>query len=160
MKKILKSLPWLIVSLLIPLMIGFISGRCNIFGIEHWYAFLEKPWFVPPAASFGMVWTTLYLLMGFSSYIILLAPSSTKKNVAMTIYVFQLLFNFIWSFVFFRYHLLATSVWISGVLWILALAMIILFYRINKLAAYFQIPLLLWLSFALFLNYFIWKLNG
>lgn len=148
----------LIVSILLPLIIGVISGYYTASNIQSWYITLIKPSFNPPNYLFGPVWTTLYIIMGISFYMIW---SSTKinKNKLIGIYLFQLILNFLWSFIFFKYHAIGIAAVEIVVLWLSILTMIIMFYKNNKWAALINIPYLLWVSFASVLNISIYLLN-
>jgi tryptophan-rich sensory protein len=148
----------LIVSILLPLIIGGISGYYTASNIQSWYITLIKPSFNPPNYLFGPVWTTLYIIMGISFYMIW---SSTKinKNKLIGIYLFQLILNFLWSFIFFKYHAIGIAAVEIVVLWLSILTMIIMFYKNNKWAALINIPYLLWVSFASVLNISIYLLN-
>jgi len=118
----------------------------------------NKPAFNPPAFLFPIVWTILYILMGISSYIIY-SSDNQNKGKALTIYAIQLFFNFFWSIIFFgsSQYLLA-FVWLV-ILIILIIVMIYKFYTIEPMAAYLQIPYLLWCLFAAYLNFMIYRLN-
>ena len=145
-----------ITNLLIPLILGIIVGIFS--GSSAGYTEFIKPSFAPPKIVFPIVWTILYLLMGLSAYIIS-QSNALNKNKALNIYYLQLLFNLIWSFIFFKFKLLLLAViWII-ILIILVIKMIIEFKKINSLSAYLQIPYLVWLIFALFLNFSILIIN-
>jgi len=146
------------VSILLPLIIGGISGYYTASNIQSWYVTLIKPSFNPPNYLFGPVWTSLYIIMGISFYMIW---SSTKsnKNKLIGIYLFQLVLNFLWSFIFFKYHAIGIAAIEINFLWLSILTMIMMFYKNNKWAAFINIPYLLWVSFASVLNISIYLLN-
>lgn len=146
-----------IVSIVIALLIGGIGGIITRNGMEAYEA-IQKPALTPPSAVFPIVWTILFILMGISAAIIWKA-GSPQRDTAISIYVIQLVFNVLWSFFFFGLQAyLLSFIWLIG-LWILILAMIISFGRIDKTAALLQIPYLLWVTFAGYLNLSIWLLN-
>lgn len=155
MKKILR----LFGCILLPLSIGAISGIATSSGIDNWFMELNKPFFNPPNYVFGPVWTLLYLLMGISFFLILESPPGDMKRKAIMLFSIQLVLNFLWSFLFFKFHLLGLALVEIVLIWISILAMIISFYKINRSAAWLQIPYLLWVSFASVLNGAIWWLN-
>ena len=134
-------------SILLPLIIGGISGYFTASNIEHWYATLNKPTFNPPNYLFGPVWTSLYVLMGISFFLIW-NSSKVNKNKLISLYLFQLRLNFIWSFIFFKFHALGLAAIEIIILWLSILIMIIQFYKCNKWAGLINIPYLLWVSFA------------
>lgn len=145
----------LIISILIPLAAGALSSLLS--GTMS-YSTLNKPSFSPPPYLFPLVWTILYVLMGISSYIIYSSNDAGKRK-ALAVYALQLVFNFFWSILFFGFHQ-----YLFAFLWLLALiflitVMIFQFYKISPLAAYLQIPYLLWCIFAAYLNYAIFTLN-
>ena len=146
----------LILSVLIPLAVGSLSALLS--GNMTKYLFLNKPPLSPPAIVFPIVWTILYILMGISAYLINTSQNPCKTN-ALKIYALQLFFNFCWSILFFRFSLyFIAALWLA-VLIILILVMIKQFFFIKPLAAYLQIPYLIWCIFALYLNVSIYILN-
>lgn len=155
MKQFLK----LSLCILSTLLIGGISGFATASSINGWYVTINKPSFNPPNYLFGPVWTSLYILMGISLYIILQSDSNELRKKAVTIFSIQLFLNFCWSFIFFNFQNLGFAFVEIILMWISILTMIIIFYKINKTAAFLQIPYLLWVSFASILNGSIWYLN-
>jgi translocator protein len=149
----------IIVCIALPLIVGSISGIATSGNITTWYATLEKPLFNPPNYLFGPVWTVLYLVMGISLFFIWQSPAGDARNYALMIFGIQLLLNFSWSFIFFHFKQVGWAFFEIILVWISILAMIIIFHRINKTAAFLQIPYLLWVSFASVLNGSIWLLN-
>lgn len=149
----------LIVSVLIPLGIGAISGFFTSDAIPGWYETLNKPSFNPPNRVFGPVWTTLYFLMGISLFLVWKQNASKERNRAILIFMVQLFLNFCWSFLFFYYHQIGLAFVEIILLWVCIISMIIVFYKIKPLAAYINIPYLLWVTFASFLNGAYYFLN-
>ncbi len=151
----IKNKSALIISILIPILVGSLS---SLFSGNMSYSTFNKPSFSPPSFIFPIVWTILYILMGISSYIIY-SSDDKNKGKALVTYAIQLFFNFFWSIIFFgsSQYLLA-FIWLI-ILIILIVIMIYQFYHIEPLAAYLQIPYLLWCIFAAYLNFMIYKLN-
>jgi tryptophan-rich sensory protein len=145
-------------SILLPLIIGGISSYFTASNIESWYVTLNKPSFNPPNYLFGPVWTTLYVLMGISFFLII-SSAKKEKNKLIGIYLIQLTLNFLWSFIFFKFHALGIAAVEIIILWISILMMIMMFYKANKWAGLINIPYLLWVSFASVLNISIYLLN-
>lgn len=146
----------LIISILIPLTVGSISALVS--GNMSIYPALNKPALSPPSIVFPIVWTILYVLMGISSYIVY-SSGNPNKDTALKVYGLQLFFNFCWSILFFRYHLyLFAFIWLIALILLLML-MIKKFYSISPLAAYLQVPYLLWCIFAAYLNFSIFVMN-
>ncbi len=122
------------------------------------YESVPKSALTPPSVAFPIVWSVLFLLMGISAAMVWKTDSPMKKQ-ALTVYGIQLAVNFFWSILFFNLQAyLFAFLWLI-LLWCLILAMIVLFYRINKAAGLLQIPYLLWVSFAGYLNCVIWIMN-
>lgn len=152
----IKNTSALIIAILIPLAVGSLSSLLS--GNMDTYAMMNRPSISPPAIVFPIVWTILYILMGISSYLIYQSENENKEK-ALRIYALQLFFNFLWSIIFFGF-----SQYFFAFIWLLALIVILIimiyeFYKISPLAAYLQIPYLLWCIFAAYLNYMIYQLN-
>jgi len=149
----------LLVSLIIPIGLGSIAGILTTKEIAGWYDSLNKPSFNPPSYLFGPVWTALYILMGVSMFLIWNTPKTELRQKALAIFGIQLFFNFWWSILFFSFHTVFLSLIDILIMWFLIIYMISLFKKIKPVAAYLQIPYLLWVSFATVLNISIWYLN-
>ena len=147
----------LIFSLLIPLAIGGLSGFLTR-NAMHLYTTLNQPPLAPPSWLFPVVWTVLYILMGISFYKILLS-GSPQTSRALILYGLQLFLNFIWPLVFFLGENYLIAFIILVLLWYVVLQMIQSFYDIDPLAGLLQIPYLIWLTFAGYLNIMIYFLN-
>lgn len=147
----------LLISILIPLAVGQISALLTQTPTNT-YDMLSKSSLSPPGVIFPIVWTILYILMGISCYLIITSGSEDIKN-ALIWYALQLTLNFFWSLIFFnlQFYLLA-FIWLLLLIAVI-IVMIIKFYKINPLAAYLQIPYLLWCIFAAYLNLSIYLLN-
>lgn len=122
-------------------------------GYSDFFDKYERPPLQPPMWVFPVVWTILYALMGYSAYLVSQSDDRVKAKPAMTIYWAQLAVNFLWSIVFFRFEMLWGGFAVIILLLVLAAVMIALFSRVNKLAAAINIPYLLWIAFASYLNY-------
>lgn len=132
---------------------GIIAG--NSFGL---YSSFEKPPLSPPSWVFPFMWAILYAIMGASAYIVYFSDNDNRrKNLA--IYGIQLFFNFLWSIIFFRFQFFGFSALIIAVLIALVIYMIMQFKKSSKIAGYINIPYLIWLVFALYLNIGISVLN-
>ena len=142
-------------SILIPVIVGTIVGFVTSSFID--YNSLIQPPLAPPSILFPIVWSILYVLMGVS-YGILNTNSLVDSDINF-IYYLQLFVNALWSIFFFilKWRFFA-FLWIILLL-VLVLLMIIKFYRKNKIFGLLQIPYLLWVSFATYLNFAIWLLN-
>lgn len=124
----------------------------------EFFEILTKPPFSPPGWIFPIVWFILYALMGFAAYLIYKSDSK-GRNSALVIYWAQLFLNFLWSIVFFRFNLTGLSVAVILALLVMVTFMIFKFGKINTKAAAINIPYLLWLLYASYLNIGILLLN-
>lgn len=142
-------------SILIPVLVGLIVGLITSRFMD--YSMLKQPPLAPPSALFPIVWTILYVLMGVS-YAILKTNGKTDETIDY-IYYLQLAINALWSIIFFVFK------WrFFAFLWILLLlgaviTMAVRFYRRDNLAGLLQIPYVLWVAFATYLNFAIYLLN-
>ena len=149
----------LTVCIAIPLLVGAVAGLLTGNSREV-FAMVEKTPLSPPAWVFPVVWTILYTLMGISSYLILTSDADERlKESAIRLYGFQLLVNFLWPTFFFNFGWYGFSFFWILILWVLVVVMIVWFHDINPVAGYLNIPYLLWLTFAVYLNWGIWVLN-
>ncbi len=147
------------VSLLLPLSVGAVAGMFTSQEVPTWYATLNKPSFSPPNWVFGPVWTSLYILLGISLFLIWKEQASKERLLAITVFSIQMLLNFAWSFLFFYFKLIGVALLEILLLWISIVSMMYLFHKVRPLAAYLNIPYLLWVSFAAILNSGYYVLN-
>lgn len=155
----MKRYGWLIFSA-IALAVGALAGWLSREGIKTAYPLWEKPALTPPALVFPIVWTVLYVLMGIGMARVWQASvTDGEKRRALGIWALQLLVNGSWSILFFRMEQLFAALICLVVLWLLIAGMIAVFRHRDVLAARLQVPYLVWVSFAGYLNYAIWMLN-
>lgn len=153
--KITDLLIFIVGTELVGVLSGIIAGNSFSF-----YKEIVRPPFSPPGWIFPIVWIILYALMGISAYFIYTSKATVRqKNFALAVYAIQLVVNFLWSIVFFRLKMLGFSVAIILLLLLLIVVMICVFYRIRPVAAYLNIPYLLWTAFASYLNIGVLILN-
>ena len=151
---------------------GVIGSVFTTPAIAGWYAGIVKPALNPPAWVFGPVWTTLFALMGIAAFLIWreydkltlsgvegLASRKKQITIAFGIFLGQLVLNTLWSIIFFGLHSPGGALVEIVFLWLAILATIIAFAKISKPAAWLLVPYILWVSFAMYLNYVIWTLN-
>lgn len=147
------------ICIAIPLIVGAVSALLTQNSMEV-FSSVEKPPLAPPAWLFPVMWTILYTLMGISSYIVLTSDAELEEiEDAIRLYAFQLVVNFLWPTFFFNFRWYFFAFLWLVFLWVLVFFMIRKFYGISKLAAYLNIPYLLWLTFAGYLNLGIWWLS-
>ncbi|MEW8955437.1 TspO/MBR family protein [Clostridium sp.] len=163
MKNIFKvnekfNLGSLIISILIAEGLGFVAGIFTKPMVSR-YLELDKPWFSPPPQVFQIVWPILYLLMGIAAYRIYLKGKEQYVVGSLTLYVIQLLLNFLWPFIFFTFRLYGLSFIEIIILLILIIVTAISFFKKDKISGILMIPYGLWVSYAAVINFFIWMFN-
>ena len=148
------------VAILIPLIVGGISGFFTTQSVQGWYATVNKPWFNPPNWIFGPVWTTLYIMMGVAFFLIWKSEADIDlKKQAMLFYFVQLALNFCWSLIFFYAQQPGWAFLEIIAMGCMIIVTIIWFGKISSTAAWLLVPYISWVSFAAILNYSIWRLN-
>ena len=139
--------------------VGGLAGFLTRKGTEYFNAFVTKPPLSPPGIVFPIVWAILYLLMGIGAARVYLRPPSRDRSRSLYLFLLQLAFNFFWSVIFFNVRSYGVAfVWLA-VLWGLILWMILSFRKVDGPAAAMQVPYLLWVLFAGYLNLGVWYLN-
>ena len=158
----MKKVPWKTYALWILFAegVGGLSGWLTREGARNYSQTILQPPLAPPALTFPIVWSILFLLMGIGGARIYLSPPSRARSRSLRLYLVQLAFNFCWSILFFNLRRFDLAlVWLAG-LWGLILWMILSFRQVDRAAAWMQAPYLLWVSFAAYLNLGVWMLNG
>src|SRR5690606_39244432 len=136
-----------------------VSGQVGGDASSPWFQSLEKPSIFPPPATFGIVWTFLYVLMGFALALVCAAWGARWRGPAILAFVLQLAVNLAWSPVFFGAHEISIALYIILALDVLVLLTIWLFWKVRPLAALLLLPYLAWILFAGVLNYEFLRLN-
>lgn len=143
---------------ILALGVGSLAGFLSRPGIENVYPLLQKSSLTPPPAVFPVVWTILYLLMGVGLALVV-DKGGPDVPQAVALWLLQLALNFTWSLLFFGGGYYFAALLCLVVLWIAILAMIAAFAAVSRLAAWLQVPYLLWVTFAGYLNYAVWVMN-
>jgi benzodiazapine receptor len=150
----------LIIAITIPLIIGSSAGFFTITGVGSWYQTIQKPSWNPPGWIFGPVWTALYIMMGIALFLVWKPDASNAlKKTAIILFALQLALNFFWSFIFFGQQQIGWALVEMIALWIFILLTIFSFAQVSKTAAWLLVFYISWVSFAMILNYTIWRLN-
>lgn len=139
--------------------VGALSGFLSREGTKAFSETVAQPPLSPPMILFPIVWGILYALMGISAARISLSPPSKERNRGLNLFIAQLVVNFFWSLIFFNAQAFGFAFLWLLLLWVLVLWMILTFRKIDPLAAWLQVPYLLWLTFAAYLNLGVWYLN-
>lgn len=150
----------LVIAIAISELAGIIGSVFTAPSITGWYAGIIKPALNPPSWVFGPVWTTLFVLMGISAFLIWKKGLDRKDvKIALGTFLGQLVLNTLWSIIFFGLHSPGGALVEIVFLWFAILATIITFAKISQPAAWLLVPYIFWVSFAMYLNYAIWSLN-
>ena len=135
---------------------AFIGSR---FPISDWYAELAKPSWNPPNWVFGPVWSALYTMMAVAAWMVWRKNSASGRSIALKLFVVQLIFNGLWSWLFFGLQRPDLALVDIILLWMAIFATIVAFRRVRRTAAWLLIPYAAWVTFAAALNTAIWYLN-
>ena len=157
----MKKSPWRTYAFWIILTeaVGFLSGWLTRDGTALYSETIVQPALAPPAIVFPIVWTILYALMGVGIARVSLQPKSRERDRAMNLYIAQLVVNFFWSLFFFNAQAFGFAFLWLLLLWVLVFFMTRAFWKVDELAAKLQLPYLIWLTFAAYLNFAVWLLN-
>ena len=128
--------------------------------VGGWYQTLAKPAWTPPDWVFGPVWTTLYLLMAVAAWLVWRRRGWSSGRAALGLFAIQLALNAAWSPLFFRLHSPGLALLDIILLWAAIAATVWSFGRISALAGSLFVPYLMWVSYATFLNWAIWRMNS
>jgi tryptophan-rich sensory protein len=143
----------------LSLAVGALSGWLTREGTEYFQQNVNQPPLSPPPLVFPIVWGILYTLMGFGAARVSLAPPSPERSRGLNLFITQLVVNFFWSLIFFNARAYGFSALWLVLLWVLIFFMQAAFRKVDRLAGWLQIPYLLWVAFAGYLNFGVWILN-
>ena len=151
---------WALLTVPAVMLLGFFSGMVVQSGPENpWFNGLDKPDIYPPPATFGIVWTILYAMMGFALALVCAAWGARGRAAAITVFIAQLLVNLAWTPVFFGLQDMEMALVVIAVLDVLVIVTVILFWRVRRLAAVLLLPYLAWVLFATLLNWQFLQMN-
>ena len=139
--------------------VGALAGWLTREGTAYYKEFVEKPALAPPAILFPIVWGILYALMGIGAARVSLTPPTKVRSTGLNLFVAQLIVNFFWSLIFFNIRRYGLALLWLVILWVFVVRMISAFRKTDSPAAGLQIPYLVWVTFAVYLNYGVWILN-
>ena len=135
------------------------AGAIASLDAASFYAQLARPSWAPSAGAFGPVWSVLYLLMAIAAWLVWREPRAGERKVALTLFVVQLAFNALWSWLFFAWHQGALALVEVLALLALIVATLVAFWRIRPLAGVLLVPYLAWVAFASELTFIVWRAN-
>ena len=150
----------LVISILIPLIAGFIGSIATFDGITNFFNVLNKPAWTPPSWAFAPIWTTLFILMGIALFLVWRKGFERRDvKIAMAVFGIQIILNIFWSVIFFGLRSITGGLIEIIILWIAILVNIIVFYRISKAAGLLLVPYIIWVTIASYLTYTVFLLN-
>ena len=148
-----------VIWVLVTETVGIVSGIISLPGMRMYNEFVAKAPLTPPAWVFAVVWPVLYALMAIGVCLVCRGGDVIESSRSLKLFLAQLIVNFFWSPIFFNTFSFGFSlVWIL-ILWGLVLLMTVFFAKVSKIAACIQVPYIIWLSFAIYLNTSVWLLN-
>lgn len=152
MKNVLGLVGWLGITF----SAAFIGSR---YMPGEWYASLAKPSWNPPNAIFGPVWSVLYILMGVAAWLVWKRAGFNGAGLALGLFVVQLVLNGLWSYLFFGRYRPDLAFFDIVALWSVIVVLTVLFWRVHRGAGAMLVPYLVWVSFASYLNFVLWRMN-
>ena len=150
----------LLVALLVCYGAAAIGGLLGTGSDRGWYADLAKPSWTPPAWVFGPVWMVLYGMMAVAAWLVWMRRRRQPGSAPLVMFAVQLAFNAAWTPLFFGLHRPGIALVDIVLLWLALAATVWLFFRRRAVAGLLLLPYLLWVSFAVVLNFALWHLNA
>ena len=141
------------------LMVAAVGGLATGSSVGDWYRTLEKPWFNPPDAVFGPVWTVLYVLIALAGWRVWRRLPTVGGHSALGLWGVQLALNLLWTVLFFGLRRPSWALLEIVALWVVILVTIRMFWRLERAAGLLLVPYLLWVGYAAVLNLAVWWLN-
>ena len=148
----------IIITSLMCLIFGMLSGAFTSVNDYVWYAGLNKPWFTPPNWLFAPVWTIMYIIMGIIVGKLWQRRNKFYNTLAIKLFIIHFIFNLIWSPIFFSLHRIDIAFYDICVVWFSLMMLFVVAWK-NKLIIILLLPYIAWISFATILNYSIYILN-
>ena len=159
MNQTIKNYLFLIIWIISLIAIGSIIGFLTKPEISSWYSTLNRSTLTPPNYLFPIAWTILYGIIGVSGYLIWRESAFSKLTFIKRLYIIQLILNWIWTPLFFRYHLTGLAFLVLIAMDLLVGTLIFLAYSKIRRVSLLMLPYLLWILFASYLNFYIWLYN-
>lgn len=146
----------LILSVALPVGLGFLGTLAGVGGDSDWYKQLKKPPWTPPNWAFPIMWTILYIMMGVAAWQVWVQGGFEKQGIPLLVYLFQLFLNFLWTPLFFGMHNPGAAFADITLLWFAIAATIYLFWHVKPVAAYLLVPYIIWVTLASTINLYVW----
>jgi tryptophan-rich sensory protein len=154
-KKYICLVIWIVLMILVGSTIGIITKTT----VDTWYIALNRSPLTPPNYLFGIVWTILYAMIGVSGWLIWQSKHFLELQLIKKLYICQLLLNWSWTPLFFGYQLIGLALICLSMIGALVALLIFKLYNKLRVASLFLVPYLIWVLFAIHLNFYIWKYN-
>lgn len=156
----MKGIPLLVLCIVLCQLAGFVGAWATGASIRTWYPTLRRPWFTPPNWSFPVVWTTLFVLMGISLWLVWGQGTETPGVVtALIVFAVHMVFNILWSVFFFTMKNPGLAMIEVVFFWLSIVATMVTFAPLSTTAALLLVPYLIWVTVAAALNWSFWRLN-
>ena len=144
--------------LLVTASAALIGGTASVRAADFYRQLAKPPW-APPAQIFGPVWSLLYFLMAIAAWLVVRSRGWPHARPAISLYIIQLGFNALWTWIFFRWRLGGIALLEILILWTLVVLTVATFWRTRQLAGMLLLPYLAWVTFAAALTYEVWRRN-
>ncbi len=154
-----KDIFKLVISIVFCQLAGFLGSLFTPLAIPNWYETLKKPFFTPPNWIFSPVWISLFMLMGISLFMVWRRQDHPRFKAALIFFFVQLILNVLWSAAFFGLRSPLLGLVDIVLLWVAILLTIQNCFRITRVAGLLLLPYIIWVSFAMVLNFSLWILN-
>jgi tryptophan-rich sensory protein len=139
--------------------VATLSSFSSVGNISGWYASLAKPRLVPVDWVFASVWTVLYVLMAVAAWLVWRTRPSNCRLRGLRLFFVQLWFNLLWSWIFFNRHQIGIALIDLAVLWVAIVLTTFNFRKVSAAAMWLMLPYLVWVTFAVYLNFALWRKN-
>jgi tryptophan-rich sensory protein len=144
--------------LLLTVIVSAIGAAASVQAKSFYGQLVQPPW-APPGWVFGPVWTVLYVLMAVAAWLVWRSGGFRQNRLPLGFFLVQLVFNALWSWLFFGWHLGGWAVADILALLVSLAVTLVLFWRVRPAAGALLLPYLLWVTFAAVLNYVVWQMN-
>ncbi|TNE35463.1 MAG: tryptophan-rich sensory protein [Alphaproteobacteria bacterium] len=149
---------WTMFTVPLVMLLGFLAGKLGS-PQTLWFQSLIKPEIFPPPATFGIVWTILYAMMGFALALVSSSWGARGRGIAIGLFVVHFLLNLAWTPVFFGNQNIQGGLIVLGLVDVSLILVIWTFWRVRRSAGLLLLPYLVWAGFATLLNYQFLQLN-
>lgn len=151
-------LRWTMFTVPLVMLLGFLAGQLGS-PQTSWFQSLAKPGIYPPPATFGIVWTILYAMMGFALALVASSWGARGRGIAIGLFVVHFLLNLAWTPVFFGNQNIEGGLLLLGLIDVTLIVVIVAFWRVRRSAGLLLLPYLAWVAFATLLNYQFLQIN-